>query len=87
MSTPTRFILIVEPTGDGPPGIVRVRQALKCLLRSFGLRCIDYAASEGPADDGREMPRKFRPRAAGRDSGEFMAVGERSPGNPSEIAL
>lgn len=34
------YQLRLTPTGDGPPPIRRLQAALKCLLRSFGLRCV-----------------------------------------------
>lgn len=41
----SRFTLMLEPVGGGgwaAPAEVRLRRALKCLLRSFGLRCRLY---------------------------------------------
>jgi hypothetical protein len=37
----TEYQLTLEPTPDpsDPTGLRRLRRALKCLLRSFGLRC------------------------------------------------
>jgi hypothetical protein len=39
----TEFKLTLRPEPDrtDPQGIRRLRRALKCLLRSFGLRCTD----------------------------------------------
>lgn len=35
------------PRGDDPQGVRRLRAALKCLLRSFGLRCTSVAPAPG----------------------------------------
>jgi hypothetical protein len=50
-----RYHLVVEALPDVVPAAVRLRRALKCLLRSFGLKCI-RARLEGdeppfPIDD------------------------------------
>ena len=41
--TPQRFLLLLRDADakhpDAGPVIVRLRRAMKCLLRSFGLRC------------------------------------------------
>lgn len=34
--------ITLVPEGDGPPAEVRIRGALKVLLRRFGLRCRDF---------------------------------------------
>lgn len=41
MSEPERYTLVLRalPHWNHVPGIQRMRAALKCLLRSFGLRC------------------------------------------------
>jgi hypothetical protein len=36
---PTAYTLTLRAEGDGPPVAIRLRKALKVLLRSFGLRC------------------------------------------------
>ena len=38
-----RFRLELEALADGVPAVVRLRRALKCLLRAFGLRCRSVA--------------------------------------------
>jgi hypothetical protein len=45
--TPT-YTLQLQPTPrpDDPEGTRRLRAALKCLLRSFGLRCVTIAKVE-----------------------------------------
>jgi hypothetical protein len=47
-----RWVLTVEaqPSPDGAPAIVRLRRALKCLLRVFGLRCLSaaWAVADNP---------------------------------------
>jgi hypothetical protein len=35
-----RYTLLVEAQPDDVPAAVRLRRALKCLLRSFNLKCI-----------------------------------------------
>jgi len=42
---PAGFVLTLRPVPDAtdPDGIRRLRRALKCLLRSFGLRCVRLA--------------------------------------------
>jgi hypothetical protein len=54
--------------GDPPPAL-RVRALLKRALRSFGLRCVDYSTSAGPASDGRPLPFERRGVAAGGPGG------------------
>ena len=46
------YIVTLRPTGEGPPGPIRLRRFLKCALRSFGLRCIgcEPAAVERKGD-------------------------------------
>jgi hypothetical protein len=52
-----RYIVTMKPEGAGPPGIIRLRRALKCLLRSFGLRAIDVReVSNGAAADAGKGP-------------------------------
>lgn len=50
MNGPTVFTITVkaEP-GDNRPAIIRLRAALKYLLRACRLRCVRLA--EGPADE------------------------------------
>jgi hypothetical protein len=50
-----KLTLRPEPDQSDPTGIRRLRRALKCLLRSFGLRCIDIGEAEsGPAQEGEQ---------------------------------
>lgn len=38
-----RVLLVVTDAGggpDAPPFMIRLRRALKCLMRSFGVRCV-----------------------------------------------
>ena len=46
-----RFIIEVRPLPDAVPAEVRLRRALKTLLRAFGLRCesIELAKGQGRA--------------------------------------
>lgn len=34
------FTIQLRSEGPGPPAIVRLRRALKAMLRMFGLRCV-----------------------------------------------
>jgi hypothetical protein len=43
--TEFKLTLRPEPDKSDPAGIRRLRRALKCLLRSFGLRCVDIQES------------------------------------------
>ena len=36
-----RYILTIEPDGDGAPAIIRLRHLLKVAIRQCQLRCID----------------------------------------------
>ena len=41
---PERYTLTLQAVPNwGTPGVQRLRAALKCLLRSFGLRCVNLA--------------------------------------------
>jgi hypothetical protein len=44
------YTVTLQPTGDGPPPIVRLRKLLKAALRSYGLRCVECreVATEAP---------------------------------------
>lgn len=45
---PERFTIVLQPLPDATTsGVYRLRRALKCLLRTFGLKCI--AAWQGDA--------------------------------------
>jgi hypothetical protein len=55
---PARPRILIEirdewPNADAGPFAVRVRRALKCILRSFGLRCLSIrpVADDKPATD------------------------------------
>lgn len=39
MKAPVRFRLILVPLAGDPPPLVRLRSALKALLRAYRLRC------------------------------------------------
>jgi hypothetical protein len=54
---PPEFLLSLRAEGAGPPGIIRLRRALKCLLRSCGLRCVRVEILDGPeVAEGGEVP-------------------------------
>lgn len=40
-----QVLLTLRAEGPGPPPAIRLRRALKCLLRSFGLRCVSIEES------------------------------------------
>jgi hypothetical protein len=44
------FILHLRPEGDGPPAIVRLRAALKALLRTYRLRCVSVSEQCGASE-------------------------------------
>jgi hypothetical protein len=46
----TRYRLELEAKPAGVPAAVRLRRALKVLLRAFGLRCV-WVREVGPRDD------------------------------------
>jgi hypothetical protein len=50
------FTLTLRPVGKGPPAIIRLRRALKYLLRVCGLRCFllteDTERSDGDEKTG-----------------------------------
>lgn len=54
------YVLALRPLASDVPPEIRLRQALKVLLRRFNLRCVDYSTTAGPADDGRPMPFPLR---------------------------
>jgi hypothetical protein len=49
------YILRLRPLASPVPAVVRLRKALKCLLRSYGLRCEDlvevHHATTPPSHD------------------------------------
>jgi hypothetical protein len=56
-NAPTTFTLTVEVEPSSVPAAVRLRRALKCILRSFGVRCVMIRGS----DDSRPTsPKKNR---------------------------
>ena len=63
MPEPDYRITLRPAPGHATPGIVRLRKALKCLLRSYGLRCIYIAASDPPAvTDADKQPGTTQPQ-------------------------
>lgn len=40
------------PDKSDPAGIRRLRRALKCLLRSFGLQCVDIREEQDTKQEG-----------------------------------
>jgi hypothetical protein len=55
-SKPPEYRLDVRSEGPGPPTHIRVRRALKYLLRACGLRCVAIPLADGPeAAEGGEV--------------------------------
>jgi hypothetical protein len=52
LTPPTEFFVTLTPTPDpsDPSGYRRLRKALKVLLRSFGLRCVDITQRAEPLE-------------------------------------
>jgi hypothetical protein len=76
-----RFALVVEAQPDEVPAVVRLRRALKVLLRSFRLRAI--RAEEVPAAlvEGEQAPAPGPgPAAALWDVREFVREKQAEPG-------
>ncbi|HET6324803.1 MAG TPA: hypothetical protein VFG04_08890 [Planctomycetaceae bacterium] len=60
---PEQFRLTIESSpGWSVPAVVRVRRALKVLLRAFGLKCVDLAEVDR-VEQQREQPGKRGIRA------------------------
>lgn len=77
MAAESRYLIEVAAVDDGgPPAAIRLRRALKFLLRSFGLRVLQVsevgtpvARNEG-ADSGQHHPCPRGPRPGDRAPGE-----------------
>jgi hypothetical protein len=41
MASREKFALVLQAEAWSTPAVIRLRRALKLLLRSFGLRCLD----------------------------------------------
>lgn len=48
---PDDIVLILRPLADSIEPAIRLRQALKVLLRCFGLRCMSIGPMGGPVND------------------------------------
>jgi hypothetical protein len=59
--------LTLAPTGPGPEGIQRIRHALKILLRTCGLRCVDIECGDTSAE---------KPAGADNEGGGTLCRGE-----------
>lgn len=46
------FLLRVRVRDGDPPAIIRLRSALKCLLRAFQVRCVEVREADGGEDRG-----------------------------------
>lgn len=64
---PGRWRLVLQAEGNGPPAVCRIRRALKWLLRTHGLRCVE--ATE--LHDSRAKPVKSCSRAIRESDGSF----------------
>ena len=49
------FLLRLRALPRPVSGIIRLRKALKILLRGFGLRCVDYRRLHGSGEDGPDV--------------------------------
>ena len=67
--------LEAQPTPDGAPAIVRLRRALKCLLRVFGLRCL--SAVWTVPDKANVEPRRAALFVTAAPAGNLLADGSR----------
>ena len=47
-STDVLYTLVLRPLKSDIPPIIRLRRALKALLRSYDLRCVDYGITQTP---------------------------------------
>ncbi len=51
------FTLVLRPLKSDVPPIIRLRRALKALLRSYGLRCVDHRMTPTPShEDNTDKP-------------------------------
>jgi hypothetical protein len=67
MNKSPRFKLIVEVVSDSTiPGDVLLRRALKCLGRSFGIRCMSIEPIAGPPLKSASKPAPKAPARARR---------------------
>ena len=57
-ATRMTIVLVPDPSYRGPaPPIVRLRRALKLLLRAYGLRCVSVAPDAPAEAEARPPPR------------------------------
>jgi hypothetical protein len=82
------WTLSFRAEGDGPPVEIRVRRLLKAALRSFGLRCLDYAACGPASPQGRATSPEPTIPGAGRTVGSPVdAQGDRRSAEGEPAAL
>lgn len=67
------FLLRLRALPRPVSGIIRLRKALKILLRSFGLRCVDYRRVHGSGEDGPDAISGQRDDRVNADSTEPRA--------------
>lgn len=60
---PFEAIVTLRAEGRGPPFEIRLRRALKALLRAYGLRCTAVAAAPAPPSRPTRDSRVDRPNA------------------------
>jgi len=58
-----QYVLTLQPLSDSVPETVRLRRALKTLLRSFGLRTVMVQEQRIAKPDRVRKPRPIPPRA------------------------
>jgi hypothetical protein len=78
---PQRYLITLAPVGDGPPAEVRVRRALKCLLRSFGLRCTAVRLADPDASTDKHSSMDLPSEAPGSPVETRMAAGGQGAGH------
>ena len=77
MHQPERYNLQVEVTGNSHvSGDVLLRRALKCLLRSFNVKCLSISPIKAPAP--RRTPRSRK--SPGHDPVTLLAFAPPMPG-------
>jgi len=74
---PNRYVLTVElPHADG---YIRLRRALKAMLRRLGIRVLDIRAAGAPGagDDGEDAAGEQLPKAGSRQASCYSREGTR----------
>jgi hypothetical protein len=53
---PSEYVIRLRPEPSDVPPIIRLRRALKCLLRSFSLRAVKVEELKNEAPEEKEIP-------------------------------